>query len=57
MRLHGSIDAIVGHADAEVFDATDWQWLESAFVEDGMSEEDRARIEELRQRARERSTA
>lgn len=32
---------------AEDFDATYGQWLESTFAEDGMSPDDRARIEEL----------
>lgn len=42
---------------AEDFDATYWQWLESAFAEDSMTVEDRARIEELWNRARERCAA
>lgn len=36
---------------AEDFDVTYAQWLESTFLEDGMSPDDRARIEELRQSA------
>ncbi|KFF50035.1 hypothetical protein GY26_04525 [Gammaproteobacteria bacterium MFB021] len=36
---------------AEDFDATYWQWLESTFAQDGMSDADRAQIAALWQRA------
>ncbi|MGC3875141.1 hypothetical protein ACPF7Z_17970 [Halomonas sp. GXIMD04776] len=38
--------------DAEDFDVTYWQWLESTFAEDGMSEYDRTRIAQLWAQAR-----
>ncbi|SHE90019.1 YfcL protein [Modicisalibacter ilicicola DSM 19980] len=43
--------------EAEDFDATYWQWLESTFAEDGMSDEDRSRIEQLWEGARDHSAA
>nr|WP_298415273.1 hypothetical protein [uncultured Halomonas sp.] len=36
---------------AEDFDATYWQWLESTFMEDSMSEDDRIRIAQLWEQA------
>lgn len=41
----------------EDFDATYRQWLESTFAEDGMDVDDRARTDELWERARARCTS
>ncbi|WP_048306608.1 YfcL family protein [Halomonas sp. PR-M31] len=43
--------------EAEDFDATYWQWLESTFREDSMSEDDRLRIAQLWEHARAESDA
>lgn len=55
------VQEMAEHTPSEVsaddFDATCRQWLETAFAEDGMSDEDRSRIDELWRRARERCAA
>ena len=43
--------------EAEDFDATYWRWLESTFAEDGMNDEDRARVQQLWEHARQRCAA